>query len=387
MPHTRHIRGQTPDAYDTDLRYSSRSNPVALVHARLQRADCDHPAGLADWSTASPRGRLQPRRLRPGVRTAAWSGHSRPAHAPASVLPQPCAGLCTALAPLPDDRLPALLCRLRHPACGPLPCLVRLPRLRRVAGRAHRPPAPAQLPAPAASTSSVRVHERRLRRSAFRDDACCGRLLGASAPPASATPPSKVPAASPTPRAGPACRCAPGRLPHSAFTPRLAASPRTRLPRTLDPPLRLPHAPGPPRGRPQRPPACCSNQLPAPRAGLLRPVPAPRPASPAPGCRVTGAPASGFIPLRPARRAPVAAFTQPAPPADLPHPGRASAGSPLARAAPLRAPCQLPCRAPGRLGSAPPLLAPGSSTVAGCTPGAPVGSRSSRLLWPAFNSV
>ena len=28
MPHTRHIRGQTPDAYGTDLRYSSRSNSV-----------------------------------------------------------------------------------------------------------------------------------------------------------------------------------------------------------------------------------------------------------------------------------------------------------------------------------------------------------------------
>ena len=28
MPHTRHTRGQTPDAYGTDLRYSSRSNSV-----------------------------------------------------------------------------------------------------------------------------------------------------------------------------------------------------------------------------------------------------------------------------------------------------------------------------------------------------------------------
>nr|XP_020170339.1 basic proline-rich protein-like [Aegilops tauschii subsp. strangulata] len=104
------------------------------------------------------------------------------------------------------------------------------------------------------------------------------------------------------------------------------------------------------------------------------------PASPAHSRRVTGAPAAGFIPLRPARRAPVAASPQPAPPADLPHPGRASAGSPLARAIPLRVPCQLPCCAPGRPGSAPPLPAPGSSTVASCTPRAPVGSRSSRLL-------
>nr|XP_020181676.1 uncharacterized protein DKFZp434B061-like [Aegilops tauschii subsp. strangulata] len=42
--------------------------------------------------------------------------------------------------------------------------------------------------------------------------------------------PSKAPAASPTPHAGPARRCAPGRLPHSASTPRLAASSRTRSP-------------------------------------------------------------------------------------------------------------------------------------------------------------
>nr|XP_020167048.1 vegetative cell wall protein gp1-like [Aegilops tauschii subsp. strangulata]XP_040254084.1 vegetative cell wall protein gp1-like [Aegilops tauschii subsp. strangulata] len=44
-----------------------------------------------------------------------------------------------------------------------------------------------------------------------------------------------------------------------------------------------------------------------PRAESLRLVPAPRPASPAPSRRVTGAPAAGFILLRPARRAPVAA--------------------------------------------------------------------------------
>ncbi|KAM3401193.1 hypothetical protein ACQJBY_005768 [Aegilops geniculata] len=178
--------------------------------------------------------------------------------------------------------------------------------------------------------------------------------------PCSRATPSKAPAASPTPRAELARRCAPGRVPPSASTPRLAASPRTRLPRTLDPPLRLPHAPGPPRGRLlqpgrlQRPPACCSSQLPAPRAGSLRPAPAPRPASPAPGRRVTGAPACR---LRPRFRAPSPRRVRPLP------------------SRPRRVRPSAPACAPAPLPPAPPSPRPPPPARPGRSPAPPAGFR------------
>nr|XP_040243762.1 basic proline-rich protein-like [Aegilops tauschii subsp. strangulata] len=120
--------------------------------------------------------------------------------------------------------------------------------------------------------------------------------------------------------------------------PALSANPDGGLGRLrpLHKQRRLAHSAGSPlpagvRPRTQPPPragSACS----LPRASGSSPQARSRPASPAPNRRVTGAPASGFIPLRPARRAPVAASLQLAPPADLPHLGRAD--SPSARATP-----------------------------------------------------
>ncbi|XBH61127.1 hypothetical protein VPH35_115628 [Triticum aestivum] len=97
-------------------------------------ADYDHPAGLADWSPVSPRGRLRPRQLRLGIRTAACSGRSRPAHAPGSGFSLVPAWLRLAGAPRADSK-PGL------PAARPGRLLAPRQLRARPAGCATRPPA------------------------------------------------------------------------------------------------------------------------------------------------------------------------------------------------------------------------------------------------------
>nr|XP_020160463.1 translation initiation factor IF-2-like [Aegilops tauschii subsp. strangulata] len=158
--------------------------------------------------------------------------------------------------------------------------------------------------------------------------------------------------------------------------PALSANPDGGLGRLrlLHEQRRLAHSAGSPLPagiRPRtRPPPRAGSACSPPRASGSSPQARSRPASPAPSRRVTGAPASGFIPLRPARRAPVAASLQLAPPADLPHPGRASADSPSARANSRSA-----SRAPA--GSMRPRVCPAGS------PRPPVAASASRPRPPA----